>query len=263
MKSPESRPSEPKMTASAPCRFSSWPKSCALAAICQGRKTTSTSEPIFATSGREVRHLRGDGARVTVTPPAFSLDCTASASGREYAVRSSTMRTSVAFSRWRMCVAIVRGCTLSFGTTRKKFGIEPFVSDARDGRAGDERQPVGLHEDRRDREHLLAAGRADDGEDVRVRVERLRRPSRRARGSSCVSPSTSLIVPPPSAPDRVPREAELLLADERRVTGDRAQEADARALARRRSAGAAAARAAPLWRPRATRPEHAAMRPAL
>ena len=37
LKSPESRPSEPKMMAYLPCSFICWPKICPFAAICHGR----------------------------------------------------------------------------------------------------------------------------------------------------------------------------------------------------------------------------------
>jgi hypothetical protein len=69
--------------------------------------------------------------RVTLTPPARRLAWTPLASGFEYAVWSSTMKTSFAFRIWRMYFAVVGAWTLSFGTTRKKFGIEPLVSEVR------------------------------------------------------------------------------------------------------------------------------------
>ena len=69
--------------------------------------------------------------RVTLTPPARRFDWTPFASGFEYAVWSSTMKTSFAFRICRMYFAVDGPWMLSFGTTRKKFGIEPFVSDVR------------------------------------------------------------------------------------------------------------------------------------
>ncbi len=73
--------------------------------------------------------------RVTFTPAAFRFACTPFASGFEYAVWSSTMKTLFAFRFVRMNFAVVGAWTLSFGTTRKKLGIEPLVSDVRGCRA--------------------------------------------------------------------------------------------------------------------------------
>src|SRR5918995_5964352 len=89
------------------------------------------SEPILATSAEKSVTFWLTEFRVTLMPAAFRFACTPFASGLEYAVWSSTMKTSFAFRIERMYFAVVGAWTLSFGTTRKKFGIEPFVSDVR------------------------------------------------------------------------------------------------------------------------------------
>ena len=96
-----------------------------------------------------------------------------------------------------MYLAIVGAWTLSFGTTRKKFGIEPFVSGARMAEA----------EMNGSRSALMKTGAtastswlpagpttaSTSGFAWNVFATLAAR-----AGSSCVSPSTSLIVPPPS-----------------------------------------------------------------
>ena len=143
-----------------------------------------------------------------------------------------------------MNLAIVGGCAVSFGTTRKKFGIEPFVSAAR----------VAEPEMNGSRSACMKTGAtastswlpagpttaSTSGSACSVFATLAA-----CAGSSCVSPSRSLIAPPPSRADRVPREAELLLADERRVTGDRAHEADASGARTRRSQPTLPARCPP------------------
>src|ERR671911_2457120 len=90
-----------------------------------------TPSPILETSDEKSVTFWLTEFRVTLTPPARRFAWTPLASGFEYAVWSSTMKTSFAFRTARMYFAVVGAWTLSFGTTRKKFGIEPFVSDVR------------------------------------------------------------------------------------------------------------------------------------
>ena len=129
-----------------------------------------------------------------------------------------------------MCAAIVRDCTLSFGATRKKFGIEPFVSDL----------PIAEPEMNGSRSAFMKTG-------ATASTSRLRAGPTTARmsgfawnvagdggGSGRIEPRVAVDELDRAAaelPDRVFREAELLLADERRITGDRAEEADARLVA--------------------------------
>ena len=116
------------MTASLPCSFICWPKIWPLAAICQGRKTTSTSSAIFETSAEKSVTFWPTDCRSTLILFARRFACTPEASGREYAVWSSMMKTRFAFRFCRMKLAIVGDWTLSFGTTRRNVGILPFVS---------------------------------------------------------------------------------------------------------------------------------------
>ena len=89
------------MTAFLPCSFICWPKIWPLAAICQGRKTTSVSSLIFETSAEKSVTFWFTEFLLTLTPPARRFACTPLASGREYDVWSSTMKTSFAF---RICL---------------------------------------------------------------------------------------------------------------------------------------------------------------
>ena len=83
LKSPESSASEPKRTACLPAARSCSPNSWAVAATCQGRKTTSTPASIRETSEpKSVVRCETD-SRVTSTPRARSLVSTPLASCRE------------------------------------------------------------------------------------------------------------------------------------------------------------------------------------
>ena len=129
-----------------------------------------------------------------------------------------------------MNLAIVGACALSFGTTRKKFGIEPFVSAAwiaepdTNGSRGDRLktgasastscEPAGPTTARTSASAWSAA------------------PTRAARAGSSLRVGLDELDPlAAEPPDRVPREAQLLLAEERSGAGDRPQEAELRALA--------------------------------
>ena len=91
MKSPESRPSEPKITARFPCsRQLLVEDRCAFAAICHGRKTTSVSLEIRVTSDEKSVWFWFTDSRVTVAPPAAQLRL--DAVGERDAVRASGRR---------------------------------------------------------------------------------------------------------------------------------------------------------------------------
>ena len=140
-----------------------------------------------------------------------------------------------------MYLAIVRDWTLSFGTTRKKFGIEPFVSAL----------PIAEPEMNGSRSAFMKTG-------ATASTSRLRAGPTTARMSGFAWNVVATVGGPrrieprvafdeldraaAELPDRVSREAELLLADERRITRDRAHEADSRA--RRTTALGAAGRVA-------------------
>ena len=82
LKSPESRPSEPKMTALLPCSFICRPKICAFDAICHGRKTTSTCASRCSSRGPRSRSPSGRPTPLDRDADCPSdLACTSFASG--------------------------------------------------------------------------------------------------------------------------------------------------------------------------------------
>src|SRR5919106_2931425 len=116
----EKSPSEPKMTASLPCSDIWLPKSWALAAICQGRNTTSVSPATPETSAEKSVWSWLTDSRSTVTPASSSASAVESARPVEYEVWSSMMSTFWALSSSAMYVASVGPWSASVGTTRKK-----------------------------------------------------------------------------------------------------------------------------------------------
>src|SRR5919202_2523992 len=124
----ENRPSLPNITALPPCSESCCLKTCALAASCHGRKTTSVSAETLLTSAEKSLYFWLTESRVVATPPPLRVCSAASARPVEYEVWSSMIMTFLAFRFSIMYLASCGPCTSSRETTRKKVGRLPSVS---------------------------------------------------------------------------------------------------------------------------------------